>query len=143
MLELYVSKIDLIKNSLQELSSGHISLPKETNLGHNLNQLADLEAILDDLEVRAKYLRSKSKTKSDTVNKISRSSARSIKLPEIPLPHFSGRYEEWNYFKTQFKNIIVENVNSTDLEKLYYLRAAFKGEAKFIQTTDDTFESLF
>lgn len=67
----------------------------------------------------------------------------SIRLPEIPLPIFSGSYEDWGNFKIQFESLISKNSNLSDSQKLFYLRAALKGDAKNIQSTDDTYESLF
>ncbi|GFY70342.1 uncharacterized protein TNIN_283061 [Trichonephila inaurata madagascariensis] len=54
----------------------------------------------------------------------------SIKLPEIPLPKFSGKYEEWSNFKIQFNNIISTNSQLSSEQKLHYLKAALTSEAK-------------
>ncbi|XP_054709666.1 uncharacterized protein LOC129219330 [Uloborus diversus] len=67
----------------------------------------------------------------------------SMKLPKIPLPTFSGKFEEWNLFKTQFNSLINENPELSESEKLHYLRGSLKGEAKILETTDDSFSSLF
>ncbi|GFQ90842.1 DUF1758 domain-containing protein [Trichonephila clavata] len=40
---------------------------------------------------------------SDCSNDNNRPKKASIKLPEIPLPIFNGKFEEWNIFKGQFK----------------------------------------
>ncbi|KFM74595.1 hypothetical protein X975_22117, partial [Stegodyphus mimosarum] len=66
-----------------------------------------------------------------------------VKLPKIPLPNFSGKFEEWNLFKTQFNSLIKENPELYENEKLHYLRGALKGEAKSLETSDDNFSSLF
>ncbi|GFW33623.1 integrase catalytic domain-containing protein [Trichonephila clavipes] len=67
----------------------------------------------------------------------------SIKLPEIPLPKFSGKYEERSNFKIQFKNMISTNLQLSSEQKLHYLKAAFTSEAKNLETISDSFESLF
>ncbi|GFV14017.1 integrase catalytic domain-containing protein [Trichonephila clavipes] len=67
----------------------------------------------------------------------------SIKLPEIPLPKFSGKYEEWSNFKIQFNNIISTNSQLSSEQKLHYLKAALTSEAKNLETISDSFESLF
>ncbi|GBM47821.1 hypothetical protein AVEN_260091-1 [Araneus ventricosus] len=65
------------------------------------------------------------------------------KLPEIPLPIFYGKIEEFSNFKNQFVSLISDNKELTNDQKLFYLKAALRGEAKLIETSDDTFESLF
>ncbi|GFV60707.1 uncharacterized protein TNCV_4180431 [Trichonephila clavipes] len=66
----------------------------------------------------------------------------SIKLPDIPLPQFSGLYEEWSTFKDQFDSLISYNEKLTNSQKLYYLRFTLRGHAKQIECCDDTFEAL-
>ncbi|CAL1274004.1 unnamed protein product [Larinioides sclopetarius] len=65
-----------------------------------------------------------------------------IKLPEIPLPLFYGKIEEWNSFKQQFLNLINDNPNLSDNQKCYYLRSCLRNEAKTIETPEDTYQSL-
>lgn len=52
---------------------------------------------------------------------------RRIKLPEAPLPTFDGKYENW--FKNAFRNLIDLQSDLSDVDKLYYLKAALKDEA--------------
>ncbi|GBN29372.1 hypothetical protein AVEN_57692-1, partial [Araneus ventricosus] len=66
----------------------------------------------------------------------------SIKLPEIPLPVFNGKIEEWNSFKQQFLNLINDNPNLTENQKCYYLRSCLRNEAKSIETSEDNYQSL-
>ncbi|GBN92666.1 hypothetical protein AVEN_114546-1 [Araneus ventricosus] len=65
------------------------------------------------------------------------------KLPEIPLPIFYGKIEEFSNFKNQFVSLMSDNKELTNDQKLFYLKADLRGEAKLIETSDDTFESLF
>ncbi|GFX93590.1 integrase catalytic domain-containing protein [Trichonephila clavipes] len=65
-----------------------------------------------------------------------------IKLPEIPLPVFRGRYDEWPSFKSQFDNIITNNNDLSESQKLYYLKASLQNDAKLLEAVDDSFESL-
>ncbi|GFY43988.1 uncharacterized protein TNIN_421431 [Trichonephila inaurata madagascariensis] len=67
----------------------------------------------------------------------------SIKLPEIPLPMFSGKYEEWSNFKIKFNNIISTNPQLSSEQKLHYLKAALTSKVKNLETISDSFESLF
>ncbi|GFX23306.1 integrase catalytic domain-containing protein [Trichonephila clavipes] len=65
-----------------------------------------------------------------------------IKLPEIPLPVFRGRYDEWPSFKSQFDNIITNNNDLSESQKLFYLKASLQDDAKLLEAVDDSFESL-
>ena len=51
------------------------------------------------------------------------------KLPDIPLPSFSGKYDEWLDFKHQFEAIIKRNDKLTEHDKLNYLRGCLTGDA--------------
>ncbi|GFX42159.1 DUF1758 domain-containing protein [Trichonephila clavipes] len=66
----------------------------------------------------------------------------SIKLPEIPLPRFSEKYEECSNFKIQFNNIISTNSQLSSEQKLHYFKAALTLEAKNLETISDSSESL-
>lgn len=63
-------------------------------------------------------------TESETTTK-----KRRIKLPEASLPTFDGKYESWLSFKKAFKNMIGSQTDLSDLDKLYYLKAALNGKA--------------
>ncbi|XP_035228006.1 uncharacterized protein LOC118200184 [Stegodyphus dumicola] len=66
-----------------------------------------------------------------------------IKLPDIPLPTFSGQYEDWNNFKIQFNSIISNNSHLLEVEQLYYLKSSLRGVANQIETEDESFQSLY
>lgn len=51
-----------------------------------------------------------------------------VKLPPINLPIFSGGYQHWQTFMSNFNSIIDSNVKYTKRKKLYYLRTCLKGE---------------
>lgn len=54
---------------------------------------------------------------------------RRVKLPEAPLPTFDGKFENWLSFKNAFHNLIDSFSDLSDVDKLYYLKAALKDEA--------------
>ncbi|GAB1869625.1 DUF1758 domain-containing protein [Camponotus japonicus] len=72
---------------------------------------------------------------SNVVNRVNQSTPsmtdkkRRIKLPEAPLPTFDGKYESWLSFKNAFRNLIDSQSDLSDVDKLYYLRSALKGDA--------------
>ena len=50
-------------------------------------------------------------------------------LPEMRLPAFDGKFENWNAFYNTFNSAIDKNACLTTLQKFHYLRASFVGEA--------------
>jgi hypothetical protein len=66
-----------------------------------------------------------------------------IKLPDIPLPVFSGNLNEWVYFREKFKALITDNAALNDVQKHHYLWNLLLGEAETLKSTSDTFESLW
>ncbi|XP_066600989.1 uncharacterized protein [Prorops nasuta] len=52
-----------------------------------------------------------------------------IRLPEISLSVFNGKYEEWLSFKTAFRSIIDSRTDLSDIEKLKYLKSTLVDEA--------------
>lgn len=66
-------------------------------------------------------------------------SAANIKLPTITLPLFNGDYKEWPSFKDLFLNLVHDNNDIADVEKLYHLKLSLKGEAgRLIQNIDSS-----
>ena len=60
----------------------------------------------------------------------STSSTRKLKIPQIPLPEFTGKIEEWLSFKDTFNTLINQNAELSNVEKLQYLKSVLKGEAR-------------
>ncbi|GFX74689.1 integrase catalytic domain-containing protein [Trichonephila clavipes] len=113
--------------------------------------IQSMEDRLEELEVRIRDILNSLIAKSSVSsvhnheNAISQTNSKlklEIKLPEIPLPVFRGRYDEWPSFKSQFDNIISNNNDLSESQKLYYLKASLQGDAKLLEAVDDSFESL-
>jgi hypothetical protein len=66
-----------------------------------------------------------------------------MRLPDMPLPVFSGDFNEWITFRQRFQTLITQNNTLNNVEKLYYLRASLRDEALSLQSTNDTFASLW
>ncbi|GFW27421.1 DUF1758 domain-containing protein [Trichonephila clavipes] len=95
--------------------------------------IQSMEDRLEELEVRIRDILNSLIAKSSVIfvhnheNAISQANSKlklEIKLPEIPLPVFRGRYDEWPSFKSQFDNIITNNNDLIESQKLYYLKAS-------------------
>lgn len=55
----------------------------------------------------------------------------SVKLPDIQLPVFSGRYDEWVSFHDTFVSLI-HSRDMSEIHKFHYLKCSLKGEASDI-----------
>ncbi|GBL82623.1 hypothetical protein AVEN_263700-1 [Araneus ventricosus] len=136
-----------LQQKAEKLRKQYYELPETTDISKEDEALYELEERLETLEVRFKVIvedlaSKREKTiKDNSENECSKSVK--IKLPKIPLPIFDGKYEKWSSFENQFRNLIANNDDLSDSEKLYYLRSILKGEAKQVETEDDTFDSLF
>ncbi|XP_059608215.1 uncharacterized protein LOC132256052 [Phlebotomus argentipes] len=56
--------------------------------------------------------------------------SRSIKLPQIQLPTFSGKYSSWISFKDRFISCVKSSTSLNDVQKLEYLQSALTGDAE-------------
>ncbi|GBN34581.1 hypothetical protein AVEN_127286-1 [Araneus ventricosus] len=65
-----------------------------------------------------------------------------IKLPDLPLPKFSGKFQEIENFKTQFMSVIGNNDSLNESQKLVYLKSVLKNDAALMQSDQDNFDSL-
>lgn len=52
-----------------------------------------------------------------------------LKLLQIKLPNFNGKFESWLELRDTFLTLIHSNVDLDDLEKFHYLRSALSGSA--------------
>lgn len=65
------------------------------------------------------------------------------KLPDLKLPEFTGKFDEWIDFKIKFTSIIRDDTSIVDSHKLLYLRGCLKGDASNLQADEETFTSLW
>lgn len=60
---------------------------------------------------------------NSTFRETSQTAIRSeLKLPNINIPRFSGKYEDWLSFNSYFDSVIHSNPNLTNAQKFHYLR---------------------
>lgn len=52
-----------------------------------------------------------------------------MNLPQLKIPIFDGNYHQWRSFYEIFMAVIDQNVDLSEIEKLFYLKANLKGEA--------------
>ncbi|GBM34155.1 hypothetical protein AVEN_256516-1 [Araneus ventricosus] len=146
VLETKLTKVDTIRKKLFDLQKRYYELPPEADLTETDEAIEQMETSLEEMEVSLKYLISKynidDKSTKLNIKENKTGKLLSVKLPDIPLPQFSGKYEEFGNFKSQFISLIEDNDGLSNTQKLYYLKSSLTGEAKLIQTTDDTYKSL-
>lgn len=63
------------------------------------------------------------------VNQEMNQNTQSNKLPDIPLPRFSGEYPDWKPFRDLFKSMIMDNDSIAPVQKIIYLRSSLSGDA--------------
>jgi len=70
-------------------------------------------------------------------------SSHSVRLPEIPLPQFSGDLADWPVFRDRFIALVDSRSNISNIEKFYYLLSCLELEAsevvKGITVSNDTY----
>ncbi|XP_018396623.1 PREDICTED: uncharacterized protein LOC108774892 [Cyphomyrmex costatus] len=69
---------------------------------------------------------------------------KTVRLPVITLPNFSGSYEQWQQFNDTFRALVHDNPNLTAVQKFYYLKSALSGSAsqviESLQTTNENYD---
>lgn len=100
----------------------------EDKLDKTEPQLFQLDEDIQKLEVSLKpiintYYENKSvhKFESKSLIEEDHTQAITIKLPKIPLPFFSGKFEEWSICETTFNELINNNPDLKDNEIIFYL----------------------
>ncbi|XP_054720795.1 uncharacterized protein LOC129230420 [Uloborus diversus] len=139
-----VEHVQALKTKFEQLKLDYYSVLKDEELDENEEIFIDLEEELEKIEVALKRkFKQLNNNISRSFNDAPPNSTISIRLPEISLPKFNGKYEEWFLFKEQFNSIINSNSSLSDSQKLYYLKSSLIGRAKEIETIDDTYQSLW
>ncbi|GFV05928.1 uncharacterized protein TNCV_3142191 [Trichonephila clavipes] len=148
-LEVKLKKIDQLQRKIEELKELLFGLEtaKPTEEAEFEEDLYKCETRLDDLEVRVKkMINSINVSLSVTAvekNKYENGTFAQTKIPPIILPTFSGKYEQFSNFKSQFDDLITTNEQLTQSQKLYYLNSCLSNEVKEFASTFDTFSSLY
>ena len=140
----FVATFDISTHDINLLHARHIKLD-ELWSKYDVIQ-TQLEAINDKQEedrdtfediyysVKATIHKFVSTSTSQAISQISSVSSNNdqIKLPEIQIPTFYGKYEDWKNFHDIFTSIIHDNKKIPDVQKLFYLKGAVKGEAALV-----------
>ncbi|GFW43366.1 integrase_H2C2 domain-containing protein [Trichonephila clavipes] len=152
-LDIKLKRVQEMNRKIEELKDQYYDIKDISELELQVIE-ADIQCLedrLEELEIRIRDILNSLIAKSSVSsvhnheNTISQTNSKlklEMKLPEIPLSVFRGRYDEWSSFKSQFDNIIANNNDLSESQKLYYLKASLQGDAKLLEAVDDSFESL-
>ncbi|CAB0044442.1 unnamed protein product [Trichogramma brassicae] len=69
------------------------------------------------------------------------------RLPQINVPDFSGRREDWESFRDLFNALIHQSSHLSNVERLYYLKTLVRGDARSaldsLQLTGDNYDTAW
>ncbi|XP_073948482.1 uncharacterized protein [Choristoneura fumiferana] len=109
----------------------------------NADEVSILTSIQLEGEEALAELNTKVQAKKDPQPSTSNLNSFRGKLPELHLPSFKGDVLEWFQFWDQFSSNIDQR-NLRDVDKLLYLKASLKGEARTVidglETTNDNYK---
>ncbi|GFX32017.1 integrase catalytic domain-containing protein [Trichonephila clavipes] len=142
-IEIKLKKIEQLQINLDKIPEDYCEIEIFESLEIIQLDIEDINQRIETTEVGLKLLMYSLKNSENVNINLNDNGKNSIRLPQIPLPEFSGVIAEFSNFKNPFINLISNNEQLNDSQKLYYLRASLKGEAKLLESPSDSFDSLF
>ncbi|GFT35559.1 integrase catalytic domain-containing protein [Trichonephila clavipes] len=142
-IEIKLKKIEQLQINLDKIAENYFEIETSESLEIIQLDIEDINQRIETTEVGLKLLMYSLKNSENVNINLNDNDKNSIRLPQIPLPEFSYVIAEFSNLKNQFINLISNNEQLNDSQKLYYLRASLKGEAKLLESPRDTFDSLF
>ncbi|GFX96013.1 retrovirus-related Pol polyprotein from transposon opus [Trichonephila clavipes] len=142
-IEIKLKKIEQLQINLDKIAEDYCEIEIFEILEIIQLDIEDINQRIEITEVGLKLLMYSLKNSENVNINLNHNGKNSIRLPQIPLPEFSGVIAEFSNFKNQFISLISNNEQLNDSQKLYYLRASLKGEAKLLESPSDSFDSLF
>ncbi|GBO05840.1 hypothetical protein AVEN_120845-1 [Araneus ventricosus] len=138
-LQVKLKKLEQLQTQLDKISEKYCEIETSEKFETIQQDIEQINERIEETEVGLKILLSN----ENTITVLNDNGKAKIRLPEIPLPEFSGKIAEFANFKNQFTNLISNNDQLNDSQNLYYLSASLKGEAKLLESSSDNFQSLF
>ncbi|GBM25297.1 hypothetical protein AVEN_45925-1 [Araneus ventricosus] len=150
-LKVKLKNVTFLQKNIEELRGNYYAIPnvKKAEIVTIDEELNQMDERLEKLEVRMETVINSSCMKSSetVVNKINNDALDKFeiktKIPPLVLPEFSGKYEEFSSFKVQFDDLITNNIQLSQSQKLYYLRSCLTHDARDLSSNFDNFESLY
>ncbi|XP_059217641.1 uncharacterized protein LOC131994780 [Stomoxys calcitrans] len=129
-----------IEDSLRQLNGFYDKLLATNEIDEEVFE--QYEEMTERLSIRRKVVGEQKMEKAE--GKEIRSN---IRLSEVRIPEFSGKIEDWESFHDLFKNLLHNSPHFSEVEKLYRLKAAIKGDAaqliQHLKITDSNYEAAF
>ncbi|XP_025830350.1 uncharacterized protein LOC112904469 [Agrilus planipennis] len=147
-----VCEFEVRQNMLNEAYVGYSEvqgkIEDEDDSEVTLNDRADVETRYLNLSALIKRCLKKNIETNSNLSSSSLGSLQSqynnIKVPEISIPVFSGKFSDWSSFYDLFNALIVENTQFSDIQRFIYLKSSLKGEPlKLVENlplTNDNFK---
>ncbi|GFU78372.1 DUF1758 domain-containing protein [Trichonephila clavipes] len=141
-IEIKLKNIEQLQINLDKIAEDYCEIEIFESLEIIQLDIEDINQRIETTEVGLKLLMYLKNFENVNIN-LNDNGKNSIRLPQIPLREFSGVIAEFSNFKNQIINLITNNEQLNDSQKLYYLRASLKGEAQLLESPRDSFDSLF
>ncbi|GBM14335.1 hypothetical protein AVEN_55331-1 [Araneus ventricosus] len=84
-----------LKAQMKKLLADYLDLPESTNLEEPLEVIYNMEEEIEDLQVKFKILLTKYCKAPNADNVPMTVHKPKLKIPDLPLPKFTGKYEEY------------------------------------------------
>ncbi|KAF8766632.1 hypothetical protein HNY73_019678 [Argiope bruennichi] len=109
-----LTSVNDIFRRLNQIKCESCALP-DVNLKNALEVTLELENFAEVMKVSLFVFLSKFENESETVCTVPKAN---IKIPDLPLPTFSGKFQEFQLLKSQFMNVIGNNSSLDETQKL-------------------------
>ncbi|GFV06093.1 integrase catalytic domain-containing protein [Trichonephila clavipes] len=119
-IEIKLKKIEQLQINLDKIAEDYCEIEIFESLEIIQLDIEDINQWIETTEVGLKLLMYLKNSENVNIN-LNDNGKNSILLPQIPLPEFSGVIAEFSNFKNQFINLISNNEQLNDSQKLYYL----------------------
>ena len=133
-IEIYdlISQLEIQISKYDETDLQYLGLVPEANLGQELQASEDFkyESRKSIVAAKKKLQEARTLPPAPAPSEVSDSARHvSVKLPKLELPHFSGKYTEWETFWQHFEIVIHSNDEVPKITKFNYLNSLLEGEA--------------
>ncbi|XP_018407674.1 PREDICTED: uncharacterized protein LOC108783572 [Cyphomyrmex costatus] len=147
------SSLSLLESKWKSAEEQHYELVKsfgkalENHEYFTNDFLSEIETVY--IQQRAQLLnleRTLSVAASDTEVKPANSDMISLRntLPRIPLPQFSGKFEDWPAYRDLFESLVITEPSLSNIKRFQYLKSSVKGDAEQLiisfPTTSENFD---
>ncbi|GFX04813.1 integrase catalytic domain-containing protein [Trichonephila clavipes] len=117
-IEIKLKKIEQLQINLDKIAEDYCEIEIFKSLEIIQLDIEDINQRIETTEVGLKLLMYSLKNSENVNINLNDNGKNSIRLPQIPLPEFSGVIAEFSNFKNQFINLISNNEQLNDSQKL-------------------------